>query len=261
MRMTRLFVNQPLGTGHLITLPPESTHYLLTVLRLKESAKLTIFNGQGGEYTAQFITLSKKIAQLQLLEYHPIERESSLSITLVQALARTEHFDYAIQKAVELGITQFVPVFTERSPSFAETQLDKKQQHWQKIIHSACEQCGRNQLPQLLVPQSLETWLTHPLTTNLGLVLSPTGQPHWPRNLPKSNTAVTLLIGPEGGLSSQEIEQAQHKGYQHLAIGNRILRTETATVVALTTCQVLWGNLAPTCSHPSTSKFHNENSP
>ncbi len=175
MRLSRLFIDQPLAVGQEIILPKESAHYLLNVLRLRAGASVILFNGQGGEYVARLIAATKKAAQLQLIEYKAIERESALQLTLVQAISRPDHMDYTLQKAVELGVQCIVPVTTERSPPLDKTKISKREQHWRKIIISACEQCGRNRLPQLYNVQPLSAWLVEPLQGSC-MVLSPTGK-------------------------------------------------------------------------------------
>ncbi|HEC84392.1 MAG TPA: 16S rRNA (uracil(1498)-N(3))-methyltransferase, partial [Thioploca sp.] len=166
MRLSRLFVDSPLTVEQEIVLPQESTHYLLNVLRLRVGAPITVFNGQGGEYAARLIAAAKKAAQLQVIEYKAIERESALPLGLVQAISRPEHFNDTIQKAVELGVQRIVPVLTERSPPLDKSKISKREQQWRKIIISACEQCGRNRLPELYEVLPLSAWLAEPQQSN-----------------------------------------------------------------------------------------------
>ncbi len=281
MRLSRLFVDSPLTVEQEIVLPQESTHYLLNVLRMRVGAPITVFNGQGGEYAARLIAAAKKAAQLQVIEYKAIERESALPLSLVQAISRPEHFNDTIQKAVELGVQRIVPVLTERSPPLDKSKISKREQQWRKIIISACEQCGRNRLPELYEVLPLSAWLAEPLQSNstrnvlqthnsqstthnsqstihnsqlihnseftihnsqLELVLSPTGKNRLPEAV-KHKSAVTVLTGAEGGLSEAEIQQAIQAGYLDICFGPRILRTETAAVAVLAVCQTLWGDL------------------
>jgi 16S rRNA (uracil1498-N3)-methyltransferase len=246
MRLSRLFVNMPLSPGQQILLPKETAHYLLTVLRLRVGAPLTLFNGQGGEYAALLIACSSKTAQLQVVDYHPIERESCLRLTLVQAISRPEHMDYTIQKAVELGVQRLVPVLTQRSPPLDQSILDKRSLHWRKIIISACEQCGRNHLPELVEASPLVAWLKQP-QRGICMVFLLNGknnlQDALPHSLDHQSWPVTVLSGAEGGLSEAEIQQALQVGYLDIHLGPRILRTETAAVVILAICQALAGDL------------------
>lgn len=246
MRLSRLFVNMPLSLGQQICLPKETTHYLINVLRLREGAPLTLFNGQGCEYAARLITCTTKTAQLQILDYCPIERESLLPLTLVQAISRPEHMDYTIQKAVELGVQNLVPVLSERSPPLDQNTLKKRTQHWQKIIISACEQCGRNHLPKLYEALPLTAWLSQP-SPGTCMVLSLHGKNHLPevllQNLNHQPYPLTVLNGAEGGLSGAEIQQAIQVGYLDIQLGPRTLRTETAAIAVLAICQALAGDL------------------
>jgi 16S rRNA (uracil1498-N3)-methyltransferase len=250
MRLSRLFVDSPLIVGQEMVLPQESAHYLLNVLRLRVGAPVILFNGQGGEYVASLIAAAKKKAILQVNEYDAIERESALPLTLVQAISRPEHFNYTLQKAVELGVQHIVPVISERSPPLLKTQISKREQHWRKIIISACEQCGRNRLPELHQVQRLTVWLTRQ-PSGYCLVLSPSGTNGWSNIEQKTDRidnndhprSVTLLIGAEGGLTETEIEQAIQAGYIDIRLGPRILRTETAAVAMLAVCQAWWGDL------------------
>jgi 16S rRNA (uracil1498-N3)-methyltransferase len=245
MRLSRLFINSPLIPGQLIDLPDESVHYLLTVLRLRVGTPLILFNGQGGEYSARLTLATKKNAQLQVEAYYPIERESALTLTLVQAIARPDHTDYIIQKAVELGVNRLIPIITERTPPLNHNKLAKREHHWRKIIISACEQCGRNRLPLLEPIQSIEQWLTQP-PTNLAIVLAPQGQNafNYLINKEKSVSNITVLIGAEGGLTANELQQAINANYLDIHLGTRILRTETAAITMLAICQSIWGDLS-----------------
>jgi 16S rRNA (uracil1498-N3)-methyltransferase len=240
MRMTRLWVDLPLRTGDTVTLPMETAHYVLNVLRLRVGSVLNIFNGQGGEYQAVLSEIYKKTVVLVIGEHLPVARESDLSLTLVQAISRPEHMDYTIQKAVELGVSRIIPVVTERSPPLDKDKISKRLQHWQKIIYSACEQCGRNQVPTLETVQPLTLWLAHPLI-GLSILLEPTASQAL-RTLTQPQQ-VTVLVGAEGGLTEPEITQALQAGYTSIRLGSRILRTETAAIAILAICQAQWGDI------------------
>ncbi len=245
MRFSRLFIDLPLVSGQSIELPKETSHYLLNVLRLRLGANVVVFNGLGGEYMAQLVKCSSKMAQLYLAEPHSIERESMLPLRLVQAMARPEHMDYTVQKSVELGVQQIIPVITERSPPLAVKQFEKREQHWRKIIISACEQCGRNRLPTLHQIIPLSVWLGQPLQ-GLALLLSPQAKLRLPTWLAATveipPPVLTILIGPEGGLSPSEMSQSEQAGYLGVSLGPRILRTETAAVATLAVCQAWLGD-------------------
>jgi len=242
MRCSRLFVEKSLSVGQEIVLAKEESHYLLNVLRKKTDSSVTLFNGQGGEYNANLVEITKKTAILKIYEYKNVDCESPLKLTLVQAVSRPEHMDYTIQKAVELGVQHIVPVITERSPPL--NKVDKRKRHWLSIIVSACEQSGRNRLPQLHDVISLANWLSKPQLGDC-LVLSPTGE----RSLCVSlsvhdiRNPIIILIGAEGGLTKTEVQSAIEAGYLDISLGKRILRTETAATTLLAICQIWHGDL------------------
>ena len=240
MRLTRLWVDAPLQTGEQLSLSTETSHYVLHVLRLRLNTPLIIFNGQGGEYQAVLTEIQKKIAVLHIGAYSAVERESALSLTLVQAVSRPEHIDYTMQKAVELGVTRIIPVISERSPPLNKETIAKREQHWQKILISACEQCGRNQIPTLYPAQPLLTWLAHPLN-EFGILLDPTASSTL--NMTTTHEKITVLVGAEGGLTETEISSALQAGYTGIRLGSRVLRTETAAIAILAICQANWGDL------------------
>jgi 16S rRNA (uracil1498-N3)-methyltransferase len=241
MRISRLYINQALKSEQEIVLAKDAAHYLINVLRLRVGAELILFNGEGGEYTARLIVADKKAAKLKLLEYQDIERESSLELTLVQAISRPEHMNYTIQKAVELGVTRIVPLITKRSPPIDKTKINKREQHWQKIIISACEQCGRNRLPILDQVQTFSEYLADKNQLEHSIVLAPKAN-HSVSTL-KIDKKINVLIGAEGGLTEEEIQQAIQAGYLDVRLGSRILRTETAAIAMLALCQGFWGDL------------------
>ena len=189
--------------------------HAVQVLRLKQGDLLRVFDGQGVEYQAEISQIAKRQSTITLLKQLNCDNESTLNITLLQAISRGERMDYAVQKAVELGVTKIIPVVTERCNVQLSNGRDKKRwAHWQGIMIAACEQSGRSVLPEL-----------SPVTTLEAL------------------TKLSLLIGPEGGLSEQELEQVQAANFQAVKFGPRILRTETATVASLAVIQTLWGDL------------------
>jgi len=247
MRIPRLFTNADLQIGTEVQLPLETAHYILHVLRLRLNAEVRLFNGKGGEYSAQLIRIAKKNVYVLITAHHAIDCESPLMLTLVQAVSKPEHMDYAIQKSVELGVTHIIPVMTERSPPLDKQRFAKRESHWQKIIHNACEQCGRNRIPTLSSIMPLFNWLEHPKSGHY-FVLAPTSQTHLSLTTPIdfAQQGITVLVGTEGGLTKMEIDSAVASGYQAIQLGKRILRTETAATTILTICQTLWGDLIKT---------------
>lgn len=240
MRVARLFVDEFLVVGQELQLSEEVTHHLVNVLRLSQGAQVTLFNGTGGEYSAHLINCQKKQGRVHIQDYHPIERESPLQLTLVQAVSRPEHMDYTIQKSVELGVTSIVPLLTERSFPLAQHKIEKRVERWRKIIEQACAQCGRNQLPILHEVISLPDWLAITRQGQL-LILAPTGTQQWYDSLHQVGS-ITILVGAEGGLTEQEIQQTRQTGYLSVQLGPRILRTETAAIAMLVLCQAFGGD-------------------
>lgn len=241
MRIPRIFHPQPLAAQNRVTLDDNAARHVARVLRLNLGAELTLFDGHGGEYPATIVELGKRLVEVELGTQRNIEMESPLHITLAQGISKGERMDYTIQKAVELGVSRIAPLDTERSVvNLKGERQEKKQSHWRGVIISACEQCGRNTLPELLPQQNLAAWLQNGLDGS-GLLLDHRADATINSLQPKG--AITLLIGPEGGLSEQEREQALAVGYQGVRLGPRVLRTETAALTALAALQSRFGDL------------------
>ena len=247
MRIPRIYCPVPLNIGSRIDLPPTALNRVVRVLRLKAGATLILFNGAAGEFHGVLATVTRSTATVNIQAYSPREAESPLPVLLAQGISRGERMDYTLQKAVELGVSVILPVLTERSVVKLEQERWRHRiQHWQGIIVGACEQCGRNRLPLLLEPVSLTKCLQSSALQGLKLVLDPLA----PSTLsllapppPPPPPAVSLLIGPEGGLSPAEIAMAAAAGFTAVRLGPRVLRTETAALVALTAVQLRWGDL------------------
>ncbi len=248
MRHHRLYHPAPLATGTTVALDRDNSHYLTTVLRARIGQPLLLFNGvEAGEYAATLTAIERQSCRVAVEAYQPVNRESPLAITLLQGISKGERMDWVVQKAVELGVTTLVPLITDRSVvRLDEERQQKRQHHWQSIAISACCQSGRTVLPQIERPLTLAAWLEHhpTLTTELRWLLAvrddyPTTPPHTPRP-----THAAVLIGPEGGLTLEEEQLALHHHFIPRHLGSRILRTETATVAALTLLQHQFGDLA-----------------
>lgn len=238
--MPRFYVELPLVAGSMLDLPEAVVRHV-QVLRLREGDELTLFNGSGGEYRASLQQLGKKSAGVLLGEFAPISRESSLRLTLVQAVSSGDRMDYTLQKAVELGVAAIQPVFSERSVvKLAGDRADKRLEHWRGVLIAACEQCGRNTVPELLPLLPYGKWLASDASAGLKLVLSPLGTQGL-RDVPRQEN-IHLLAGPEGGLTQQEEAAAIAAQWLPLKLGNRILRTETAALAAVAALQTLWGD-------------------
>jgi len=246
VRLIRVFTDGPLEAGQLVPLNESSAHHLRTVLRLKAGQEIMLFNGMGGEYLARIHSINKKSLTLEVIRYDAIDRESSLSITLAQGISKGQRMDYSIQKAVELGVDNIQPVTTERCTVRQKgNRTDRKNTHWQGVIASAAEQSGRTRFPGLMEPKSLNEYLKQAPGSALKLVLDPLANNEL-CDLQPQGQEIHLLIGPEGGLSEQEIIAAKDAGFQPIKMGPRILRTETAGVTAIAIMQALWGDLCKT---------------
>jgi 16S rRNA (uracil1498-N3)-methyltransferase len=243
MAISRIYQNVSLQTGAQIELDTQASHHLARVLRAKIADNVTIFNGAGGEYDSVIENITKKAVQVRIGEYNPREAESPLNLCLAQGIARGEKMDYIIQKAVELGVKKIIPLITERcSVKLNDERREKRAQHWQSIIISACEQSGRNRLPELLPAQALHEWLATAQDAQC-FVLAPLTSTKLREFTIAATANVVLLIGPEGGLSAREINLATEHQFAALNLGPRILRTETAAVAALTALQCSFGDM------------------
>lgn len=238
--MSRLYVALPLASGQTVTLPEDAAQHL-RVLRAAAGDALMLFNGEGGEYAATVTNVSKKLVEVLVGEFRADDHESPLHSHLGQVMSRGERMDYAIQKATELGVSVITPLVSERCELKlrGEERADKKLEHWRRVAISACEQCGRNRLPEIRAPQALEDWLTN-TAAELKLVLAPALAGALPAGIHPVSAA--LLIGPEGGLSAREITAAQAAGFAPWQLGPRVLRTETAPVAALALLQARYGD-------------------
>ncbi len=242
MRIPRIYQDLELQTGEEIQLADDTHHHLHNVLRLRKGQKINLFNGQGGYYIGEIISIDKHETIAIVKEHIAEERESPLTITLVQGISRGQRMDYTLQKSVELGVSEIIPVITRYSGvSLDEKQRQKRMEHWRGIIISACEQCGRNRIPELHTITTLEQWLDQK-SPGLKLILHPDSAATFDQ-LNLQPEKIYLVAGPEGGFSEEEITQARENDCKAIKLGPRILRTETAALTALTACQVIWGDL------------------
>ncbi|MDY7535920.1 16S rRNA (uracil(1498)-N(3))-methyltransferase [Pseudomonas sp. Bout1] len=238
MRLSRFFVDAPLSLGD-HELPEAQAHYISRVLRMSEGDAVQLFDGAGLEFRASLLEVGKKRVVVQVTESFAGQVESPLQIHLGQGLSRGERMDWAIQKATELGVNEITPIFSERCEvRLKDERADKRLQHWRQVAISACEQCGRSRVPVIHPPLLLADWLKQ-ADADLKLVLHPVAEPLVSHAKPAS---LAFLIGPEGGLTDGEVETAQGAGFHAARLGPRVLRTETAPVVALAVAQQLWGD-------------------
>ena len=240
MRRTRIYTAQPLGAGTQVELQDETAHYVSKVLRLRIGDPLCVFNGDGHEYDGYVEDMSKKTVLLTLETALAPQTESRLHTILGLGISRGERMDFAIQKSTELGVTVIVPLFTEHCEvKLAAERLDRRQEHWQQIAVSACEQSGRVRIPEVARPVPLNDWLK---TVQAGRKFLFDLSQNQTLGGERPEQGVALLIGPEGGLSAGEQKLAIDAGFTGIAMGARVLRTETAPVVALSVLQYLWGS-------------------
>jgi 16S rRNA (uracil1498-N3)-methyltransferase len=241
MNLPRFYCREALSPGAHVELPEPVARHAVRVLRLPPGAPMVLFDGRGGEYPAHIERIERDRVMAELAAWNDVERESTLAITLIQALQAGDKMDFTIQKAVELGVRDIVPVESRRSVlRLAGERAGKRVAHWQGVVASACEQCGRNQVPLVAPLEKLENWLARPAHGVLRLMLAPDGEQALADITPAKE--VQLLIGAEGGLDPQEVIAAKSAGFQAVRMGPRILRTETAGLAALAAMQALWGD-------------------
>ena len=245
MRLPRIFVEGPLVAAQQMELPAAASQHLLAVLRLRVGAPLVLFDGRGGEHPARLVAAGRGSARIEVGGHRAIERESPLAVTLLQGLARGERMDIVVQKATELGVARIIPVAAARSVvQLAEARAGKRVAHWQAVAVAACEQCGRNRVPEITAPMSL--------VEACRLAAADAGTRLWALDAeggtplaaapPMRSERIALLVGPEGGLADEELETAALIGFTRLRLGPRVLRTETAGPAALAALQALAGD-------------------
>jgi 16S rRNA (uracil1498-N3)-methyltransferase len=239
----RIFQSGKLTPHSSFTLDEAGSHHLARVLRVKIGDEIILFNGEGGEYPAVISEIDKKRVHVAIKDFNPRDTESALNLYLAQGISRGEKMDFTIQKAVELGVKKIFPLLTERcNVKLDEERREKRLQHWRSIVISACEQSGRNKIPELVAPQTLHEFIKNS-SADFKFVLAPDAEKKLSLHTFNKNASVILLIGPEGGLSNQEIKQAEQAGFHGLNLGPRILRTETAAIAALAALQFYAGDL------------------
>lgn len=223
-------------------LPAAAAHHALRVLRLGVGDTITLFTGTGGEMTATIRRADKREAVVRIDEVDTVEREAPLAVTLVQAIAANDAMDYAVRKAVEMGVVAIAPILSAQGARFPDGERgDKRLAHWQQIAVAACEQCGRNRVPVIAVPQEFGAWLGQRDPARRGVMFAPDAALTLPA-LPPPDGTLDVLIGPEGGFNQREGERAGAAGITAVRLGPRILRTETAATAALGAINLLWGD-------------------
>ena len=250
MLNTRIYQDTPFSLNQTFALTKEASHHLARVLRASLNDTLTLFNGDGFNYTAVITDISKNATTVTIQDKTCNDTESPVAIHLVQGVSRGDKMDFCLQKAVELGVTSITPLLTERcGVKLTKERFAKKLQHWEGVINSACEQSGRSVVPQLHPIASLSEYIkTFQASLNHTALLchpSPSAAHQiMLRDIPETNTSFTLLIGPEGGFSDSEVQAAIQHGFQCLTLGKRVLRTETAALAVIAALQVQSGDFS-----------------
>jgi len=241
---TRIFQPMPLKSGETVLLDEKSSHHLIRVLRIQVGEKIILFNGEGGEFESAITAIQRKYVEAVVGAFNPREAESPLWLHLAQGIPRGEKMDYLLQKAVELGVNAITPLLTARcTVKMDGERMEKRIQRWRAIIISACEQCGRNRIPEIFPAMKFSDWLENMPCQN-GFVLDPEAASSVKTTIAdRLLQKATLLAGPEGGLTADEIAKAKQSGLIPLSLGPRILRTETAGLAAITAFQCLAGDI------------------
>jgi 16S rRNA (uracil1498-N3)-methyltransferase len=243
MRLTRVYLDALLEPGTRVALRGSAASHVTRVLRLRPGDALTLFNGRGGEYPGSIDKSHAGEVTVAVGEERTVERESPVALTLAQGVSRGERMDLVVQKATELGVSCIVPLLTERSVVRLDVQqAARKVAHWRGIAIAACEQSGRNRVPEVATPLALREFVRDAARAGARLLLSPAA-PLRLDDVPPPVTQATVLIGPEGGLSESEEQLARAAGFTPVRLGPRVLRTETAAIAALTLLQRKFGDL------------------
>ncbi|EGR2794927.1 16S rRNA (uracil(1498)-N(3))-methyltransferase [Vibrio navarrensis] len=242
MRIPRIYHPEALHLHHIVALHEDAAGHISRVLRMKEGQEVLLFDGSGAQFPAEITEVSKKQVLVKVTQREENSSESPLDLHLGQVISRGEKMEFTIQKSVELGVNTITPLISERcGVKLDEKRFEKKLAQWQKIAISACEQCGRNIIPEIRPIMSLEAWCAEEYD-GLKLNLHPRAK-YSINTLPAPVSKVRLLIGPEGGLSAEEIDMTQTYHFEETLLGPRVLRTETAALTAITALQVRFGDL------------------
>jgi 16S rRNA (uracil1498-N3)-methyltransferase len=242
MRIPRLYVPAAGKCGEVITITGQAARHVTQVLRLRPGAAIRLFNGNGVEREATLLESIRSGIRLEIGNAVEVVDEPSLSITLAQGIARNDRMDFILQKSVELGVSSIQPLWMQRCQTRVRGErLEKRLKHWQGIIISACEQCGRSTLPELCTPNDYVPWINKKVDPSSRLMLQPDSKQTL-HDLPPPGGDIIILVGPEGGLNPEEQRLASLASFTGIRLGQRILRTETAALSALAGMQTLWGD-------------------
>jgi 16S rRNA (uracil1498-N3)-methyltransferase len=239
--MPRFYVDTDLVSEAVFDLPDDVLRHV-QVRRLREGDTLTLFNGRGGEFVARLESLGKRAASCRIGAFDPVERESPVWLGLAQAISSGDKMDFTLQKGVEMGVSLFQPLASERSiVKLAGERAEKRVARWQEIVLSACEQCGRNRVPEVRPIVALSDWLAQSRAEATRLILSPLGTARLD-DIAAAPARAWLMAGPEGGFSEGEEAAALTAGWTPLRLGPRVLRSETAALAAVASIQTVWGD-------------------
>ncbi|GEK07841.1 16S rRNA (uracil(1498)-N(3))-methyltransferase [Pseudoalteromonas sp. McH1-7] len=243
MRIPHIYQDSPLEIGIPVTLDDDAAGHIGRVLRMTTKDKVSLFNGQGGEYLCHLSEVSKKKVIAVPETFQDNNVESPLAIHLGQGISRGDKMDFTIQKSVELGVSEITPLFTTRcGVKLNAERLAKKHQQWQKIAIAAAEQSGRNTITVIHPPIELSQWLKQH-SDELKVTLHPRAE-HSIKTLPYTQSGIRFLVGPEGGFTDEELVATAEQGFIDVRLGPRVLRTETAALTVLSALQLQFGDLA-----------------
>lgn len=236
----RFYIDAPLRAGSVCTLSEDAAHHAIHVLRLRAGEEITVFNGRGGEFAARIVSIQRLKIAVDLLHHGEIERESPLRVTLVQGVSAGDKMDSTLRKAVELGVAEVQPVLAARSVARPKGErAEGRRAHWQKVVIAACEQCGRNRIPEVHALIALSNY--RPSGTAMRILLSPLAQQPL-SELCLQGSDFVVAAGPEAGFTSEEEAALVSSGFVPALLGPRVLRTETAAVAALAALSALRGD-------------------
>jgi 16S rRNA (uracil1498-N3)-methyltransferase len=243
MRVPHIYQTGEISLNQTVDLCPDAAGHITRVLRMGLGEQVSLFNGEGGEFLCELVEISKKSASVKVLEFIDKDVESPLKIHLGQGVSRGDKMDFTIQKSVELGVTEITPLFTERcGVKLSGERLAKKHLQWQKIAIAAAEQSGRNFITLIHPPIKIDQWLAQP-SNELKITLHPRAE-HSIKTLPKPETGLRFIVGPEGGFTDHEIDATKNTGFMDIRLGPRVLRTETAALTVLSALQLEFGDLS-----------------
>ncbi len=233
---------EKLTLGAEIKLPENAATHATRALRLDVGNKIALFNGDGQDYQAELILIKKGEVIAKINNIKVVSNESPIKVILAQAISSGDRMDFTIQKAVEMGVTEIQPIASQRSVvKLSGERAEKRREHWQNVVNSACEQSGRAFVPKVAMPISLSNWLASKPDAETKVTLAPTAEVSF-KELPTPTGNICLLVGAEGGLTEDEIALAASQGFTPVRLGKRILRTETAPLAAIATMQTIWGD-------------------